>query len=149
VKDVSHRSGHGYRLVALDANSDTTAKVEIKVGVLDRNIGTLQSDGSVIIRSGTATGFASFGPYLGLAPGKYSATLEFSSEKADHLGEFQVFNDYSGAITRVKITNLSGGHSKARIEFFVSGTDRTWQLRTLYEGKIQVIFHSVILNKLT
>jgi hypothetical protein len=148
LKDITHSTGLGYRLVVLQGNTKTTGMSTIPVARLDRNIGTPREDGSVFVRPENGTGFVSFGPYFGLGSGSYTATLEFISDDRGGVGYFEVYSDKTQRAITTTVESNSKGPQKATIRFDVTSDSSTWQLRTVYQGKVEVSFDDIVLQKL-
>jgi hypothetical protein len=138
-----------YRLVVILGNNENTARSSIPIARLDRNIGSENDDGSVVVTGGTPQGFVSFGPYFSLGAGKYRAILNIDAEEIGNIGVFEVFNDRTGAIDRVQIRTKSTGPSSFEVDFVVNRDDSTWQLRTHYKGLFDVRFIDISLERYT
>lgn len=138
-----------YRLVVILGNSGNTARSNIPIARLDRNIGSDNGDGSVVVTSGTPQGFVSFGPYFSLGAGRYRATLNIDANEIGNVGVFEVFNDRTGAIDKVQIRTKSPGPSSFEVDFVVKRDDSTWQLRTQYKGRFDVRFIDISLERYT
>jgi hypothetical protein len=148
ILDKVHSAGLKYRLVVLSGNSNEYGRVDIPFSRLDRNIGSSNDDGSVIITAGSALGFASFGPYFGLGQGRYKATLHYKTNGIGNVGEFQVFNDLTLKWNSTELVSLKPGDQVAAVNFEVSAEDATWQLRTIYTGTIEAQFMHITLERL-
>jgi hypothetical protein len=148
VLDEVHTKGLKYRLVVLAGNSAEYGKVQIPLSRLDRNLGIANSDGSVTVAAGSADGFASFGPYFGLGQGNYKATLHYKSSGLGRIGDFQVFNDLTSKWNSVELVSLKPGDQSAAVNFEVTAKDATWQLRTIYTGRIEAQFMYITLERI-
>ena len=145
--DEINTGGLKYRLVVLLGNSDQIGFSSIPFSRLDRNIGQVADDGSVVVEAGASPGFASFGPYFSLGAGEYRAVLNIESESAGDVGIFEVFNDRSGKSIATQIKQTTPGASSYDVNFSVQRDDTTWQLRTQYSGKLEVRFLSILLER--
>jgi hypothetical protein len=148
VLNEVHTKGLEYRLVVLAGNGTNYGNVQIPLSRFDRNLGTANSDGSVTVAAGSANGFASFGPYFGLGPGKYKATLHYKSTGVGKIGEFQIFNDLTLNSNSTELKSFEPGVQVAVVNFEVSAKDATWQLRTVYTGSIEAQFMHITLERL-
>jgi hypothetical protein len=147
VRDVTHSSGLSYRLIALSVNQGKEVTSIMPMSRFFREIGELQTDGSLEVKQGTAPGWVTFGPYIGLGAGDYKAELHYSSAKSEFIGTFEVVNDAAGKSHSVDLANSQGQLTTASIRFTVSPTDNTWQFRTLYKGNSAVSFKLIKLIK--
>jgi len=102
----------------------------------------------VTVAAGSATGFASFGPYFGLGQGNYKATLHYKSSGIGTIGDFQVFNDLTLRWNSIELVSLKPGDQSAAVNFKVTAEDATWQLRTIYTGKTKAQFMYITLEKI-
>ena len=148
LRDVTNSGGLGYRLLIMKHSGTAPASFAYRMTQLNRNIGTELGNGSVLVEPGTSSGFASFGPYLGLAPGEYRATLMFSSPSSEFLGTFETFNDARSESNSVPISNSEGGENSVEVKFTVNKEDSTWQFRTIYESNLEVEFKEVKVEKI-
>ncbi len=146
LMDVTHSDGLGYRLVVLSSNESASREAIISMARLDRQIGIVENDGSVSVSGGVSQGFVSFGPYFGLGKGSYTATLEYTSSSREKLGYFEIFNDVTQKSVLSPLVSAGSGMQRVVINFEVSGLDSTWQLRTVYSGQSDVIFHRIVLR---
>ena len=147
VRDVTHSGGLSYRLIALSVNQGKEATSIMPMSRFFREIGELQPDGTLEIKQGSAPGWVSFGPYIGLGAGEYKAEIYYSSPKSEFIGTFEVVNDAAGKSRSVDLANGQGQLTSASIRFTVSPTDNTWQFRTLYKGNSAVSFKLIKLIK--
>ena len=146
--DEVHLEDLEYRLVVLSGNGNEYGQAEIPISRLERNIGVVNTDGSVSVAAGTANGFVSFGPYFGLSPGRYKATLHFSTSSIGSIGDFEVFNDRVSIPSSVALQADGVGVHSASVNFEVKPEDATWQLRTIYTGTIEARFSRITLERL-
>jgi hypothetical protein len=147
--DEKNTDGLKYRLLVLLGNSESVGYADIPVGRLNRNIGQVAKDGSVVVASGTPNGFASFGPFFSLGAGKYRAVLNIESESIGDVGIFEVFNDRSGKSVGARIKQPAPGNASYEVNFSVGRDDTTWQLRTQYTGEFEVRFINILLERQT
>jgi hypothetical protein len=148
VFDEVHSKGLRYRLVVLAGSGGEYGKAQIPLSRLDRNLGIPNNDGSVTVAAGSAAGFASFGPYFGLGQGRYKATLHYQTRGIGKVGEFQVFNDLTLKWNSIELESSKPGDQVSAVNFEVSADDATWQLRTIYTGKIEATFMHITLERL-
>ena len=148
VLDVTNSSGLQYRLIAIEGNGKSTNHYVFPMTRFDRQIGTLQSDGSVLVDSNSAPGFVSFGPYFGLGEGTYEAELLFDSAGSSLVGSFEVFEDLTEKSISTQLDKVSGVMRTAKVRFTSTDNGSTWQFRTIYEGGEAVTFRSISLTKL-
>ena len=148
VLDEVHNKGLEYRLVVLSSDSNEYGIVNIPMSRLYRNIGTTSIDGYVSVAAGSANGFASFGPYFGLGPGNYKATLHYKASELGTVGDFQVFNDLTLKWNSIEMVSLKPGKQSAAVNFEVTAKDATWQLRTIYTRRIEAQFMYITLEKI-
>jgi hypothetical protein len=148
VLNEVHTKGLRYRLIVLVGNGTNYGNAQIPLSRLDRNLGIPNSDGSVTVAAGSATGFASFGPYFGLGQGRYRATLHYQTSGIGKIGEFQVFNDLTLKWNSIELESSKPGDQVSAVNFEVSADDATWQLRTIYTAKIEATFMHITLERL-
>jgi hypothetical protein len=149
VLDVQHRGSLGYRLVAVLGNAEQFADAEILPSQLQRNVGSLNSDGSVSVPPGSPPGFATFGPYFSLGAGHYVARLTYETTQPGDIGSFEVFNDMKPSDFSARLRSSGSGVHTTSVEFEVLKEDSTWQLRTEYLGKIAVRFIKIQITRLS
>ena len=149
ILDVSNSSGLRYRLVAVDGNSKETAEFDFPMSRFKRSIGTLGSDGSVLVDSSSGAGFVSFGPWFSLGQGTYEAELLYESTGTNLRGRFEVFDDVTGKVVATLLNNNPKGKQTSKVVFSSSGEGSIWQLRTVYESGEGATFHNISLKKLS
>jgi len=147
VRDITHGGGLSYRLIAITVNQAKGLASVMPMSRFFRDIGEVQDDGSLEIKQGAASGWVSFGPYLGLGAGRYTAELFYSSPELDVFGTFEVVNDATGETELLQISGNNGQLSTVSLEFTVSSKDNTWQFRTRYEGNFGASFKFVRVTK--
>jgi hypothetical protein len=147
VRDVTHGGGLSYRLIAIAVNETRDLTSVMPMSRFFRDTGEVKVDGSLDIKQGSAPGWVSFGPYIGLGAGRYTAELSYSSPGSESIGTFEVVNDATG---ETELLQLSGNNSQlttVSLEFAVSSKDNTWQFRTRYEGNSGASFKFVRVTK--
>lgn len=147
--DVTHSSALGYRLVVFRGNDVESASAEISLSDLDRTIGTISADGSVTIPANAANGYATFGPYFTLGPGRYRAQITYESSSEGNFGLFEMYNDVSSKTFGSRLVSDGSGTQKADVLFNVTESDGTWQVRTEYFGTIPVKITRIIIERMS
>ena len=147
IRDVTHSGGLFYRLIALSVDQSREVTSIMPMNRFFHEIGELQIDGSLQVKKGTAPGWVSFGPYLGLGVGEYTAEIQFSSAQSDLIGTFEVVNDSVGKSYSLQLSNRKGELTSGSLRFSVSADDETWQFRTRYTGNLDVSFKIIKLIK--
>jgi hypothetical protein len=148
VLDETHRKDLGYRLIVISGNTDDYGAAILPMSRFDHNIGMKNADGSIFVPALSPDGYASFGPYIALSPGKYVATIHYESEERGRLGFFEVFNDAKSKGTKTRISVDRSGLLSTSLTFDVHKSDITWQFRTEFHGKISARFVSVTLERI-
>jgi hypothetical protein len=83
-----------------------------------------------------------------LGQGRYKATLHYQTRGIGKVGEFQVFNDLTLKWNSIELESSKPGDQVSAVNFEVSADDATWQLRTIYTGKIEATFMHITLERL-
>ena len=147
VRDVTNSSGLSYRLIALAVKETRDLTSVMPMSRFFRDTGEVQDDGSLEIKQGSAPGWVSFGPYIGLGAGRYTAELSYSSPGSEFIGTFEVVNDATGETELLQLSGNNGQLTTVSLEFTVSSKDNTWQFRTRYEGNSGASFKFVRVTK--
>lgn len=146
--DVTHSRGLGYRLLVMTGNGVGTGQSLISMSRLDREIGRLAETGHVIVSRDSPSGFVSFGPYMGLGAGEYSATLTYDSRAIGKLGQLEVFEDGAGTAVKSEIVSSGKGLQTVDVDFVVKRGSGTWQFRTIQQEAAQVVYMFLELRKI-
>ena len=147
IRDETNSGGLSYRLIAIDVNQGNELTSTMPLSRFFRDIGEVQVDGSLEIKQGAAPGWVSFGPYIGLGVGRYTADLLYSSPGSEFIGTFEVVNDATGETELSQLSSNNGELTTVSLEFTVSSEDNTWQFRTRYEGNSGASFKFIRVTK--
>lgn len=147
VLDETHRKDLGYRLIVISGNTSDYGIATLPMSRFDHNIGTNNADGSISVPALSPDGYASFGPYIALSPGKYVATIHYESAERGRLGFFEVFSDAKSKGIKTRISVEKPGLLSSSLNFVVDRSDVSWQFRTEFHGRISARFVSVTLER--
>lgn len=146
--DVTNPGGLKYRLVVLRGNSKDLSETTFLMSQLSRSVGTITDFGSVSVEGMSQNGYVSYGPFLGLGLGSYSATLDFSSSDRENLGYFEIYDDVTKTSIKSSLESSGQGQQRLTIKFIVQSKSASWQFRTVYSGQSRATFHQIKLRKL-
>ena len=135
--DVTQPGPSGYRLAVVRTTGTLSLPITWPADWLPRLTGTPGVQNGVEVNAHSTLGIVTFGPNLDLPPGRYEATLSYSSDSpaTDIVGVFDVLN---GSIPfEVGIASVPGTRgvpSTITIPFAVTAAGSDWEFRTTWVG---------------
>lgn len=146
--DVRHDGGLGYRLTVFampDASAlpFTWSGDSLPVAAGHRVGSTVRSGGS------DEPGFVTFGPYVPLAIGRYSATLTYrsSAPPTEPSGAFDASSRETGVASETPLAGTGGTLAEARVTFEVDDGQMLWEFRTARLGTSDLVVESITLDR--
>jgi len=140
VLDVTNESDLGYRIVVLELPPFNRFPEVHEANELPIAQGRVEAS-DVVVDLGSPFGFATYGPYLPLDPGDYSATLHYSATSQPDvlIGQFDVFTTTRGQLSVTDLPGTDGRPTQITLPFSVSGEER-WEFRTQITGSGSGLF---------
>ncbi|MFZ4812407.1 MAG: hypothetical protein ACOYL9_13795 [Ilumatobacteraceae bacterium] len=150
ILDVTNTGpGLGYRLVVYDMPDSAQLPFTWNGAALYRQGGEVEGD-EVVLAADAPAGIVTFGPYVALPPGRYSATLSYrsSTSKGVEVGAFEVSSVQTGAVASTTLAGTRGSSAQAVLTFDTSAIDPSvkWEFRTLSSGRGGFVVESILLE---
>lgn len=146
VVDATHDRDAGYRVVVLPLGEPhlpmTFRADQLAVGQ-GTTLGT-----RVVHHAGDDDGFVTFGPYVPLPPGRYTARLHYrSGAAADQVvGTFDAFGTDEASVAAVDLPGTNGRAETVDLEFTVGEDGQRWELRTVAVGGLDLTVDRMTLD---
>ena len=135
--DATQPGRPGYRLAVLRATGTLSLPITWPADWLPRLTGTPGVENGVEVNLHSTPGIVTDGPNLELPPGRYNATLSYSSAAptTDVVGVFDVLNaSIPFEVGIASIPGTGGMHSTITLPFEVTAAGSTWAFRTTWTG---------------
>jgi hypothetical protein len=145
VLDVTHATDKGYRLVVFPLPKTPPLPLVMEAGELPTLVGVV--DGDDVVSS--EAGFATYGPYVALAPGRYSVTIEYRSDapSTQTIGTIDVYSGKSDVIADAPLPGTGGRPAEVQLPFEVTSEGDSWEFRTTTTGEYEVVVDRIILDQ--
>ncbi|MEZ5409179.1 MAG: hypothetical protein R2761_14215 [Acidimicrobiales bacterium] len=133
VVDVTHDRDIGYR-VAVMALGQPHLPLAFPPAKLTVGHGT--RTGASVAHEGGEDGFVTYGPYVPLPSGRYTARLRYrSTARSDQVvGAFDAFGTSEESVAAVDITGTGGRQRTVDLGFTVHEDGQSWEFRTVALG---------------
>ncbi len=135
VLDATHDSDLGYRVVVYQLAPFNRFPENYEANFLPILQGRIETT-DVTVDPGTPAGLATYGPYVPMDPGEYTATLHYSAVGSEDelFGQFDVFTLDQGQLGIIDLLGTAGLPGEVRVPFTVTETTGTWEFRTFFSG---------------
>ncbi len=134
VLDETHDGGLGYRLVVIPLRPSPRLPLTFEASELPTQVGEPEGDDMVTLPD-SGSGFVTFGPYVQLGPGSYTATVSYRADGAQGVvGRFDAFSAAPGEVAEVDLVATAEAPAEAVIHFEVTTGGQVWELRTATGG---------------
>ena len=145
--DEVHDRDLGFRLVAFPLPSLPPLPLTIEAGDLAVQTGRIEGT-DVVSDAGTPAGFAVYGPYLALPPGRYMVTVRYSSTGSGGAAPatFEAFTVASGTAASAPLTGTGGAVDEVTLLFEVTSHSDPWEFRVRTEGTADVMVDRLVLG---
>ena len=141
--DTTHQSALGLRLVVYAMPESQTFPIMWRAGSLPVMSGTVV-DHAVRVSGRDSTGFVTYGPYVELPAGRYTATLRYSSSaRGAVVGGFDVSSPEAGPGPRVELTGTDGEVAEVEISFVVVDDEAQWEFRSSWNGVADLVVEGI------
>jgi hypothetical protein len=133
--DATHDDALGYRLVVYATPDASTAPFTWPADILLVKSGQ-RSGTTVVARPGDVPGVITFGPYVPFRPGRYMATIRYSSSEpaSRQVGGFDVSSIRTGVIADVLLPGTGGAEREVSVEFTSNDPAAQYELRSRWDG---------------
>jgi hypothetical protein len=133
--DVTHGSALRYRLTVLELPDATKLPFRYPASALNLARGDRHND-EVAVGAPESPGIVTFGPYLSLDPGHYTARLTYRSteDAKSQVGTFDVSTINDGTVRQLPIVGTTLEPGTVSIDFVVDQTTQLWEFRTSWLG---------------
>ena len=140
VFDRTHDRDLGYRLVVVDLPRTPRLPLTIEASELPAMQGLLDGD-DLVVGEGSPPGFATFGPYLALAAGRYEVSIGYSSSlpATASAGIIDVFTVEEGSIATAPLTGTTSSPGSISVSFEVTRDGDLWEFRTQVNGSGELV----------
>ncbi len=147
IMDVTHDSDLGYRVVVFELGPFERFPESYEANFLPLLQGRYETS-DVTVDPGSPAGLVTFGPYIPMEPGEYTATLHYAAAAAsnENFGQFDVFTLEQGQLGLVDLPGTDGLASHVDIPFTVSDDSSRWEFRTFVSGTESGV---LIIDKIT
>jgi hypothetical protein len=146
--DETHADDLRYRLVVYAMPDATRFPFTWRADALPLLHGRLE-EGRATVHPGDETGFVTFGPYTPIQPGRYTATITYSSTSpvGVHVGTFDVSPPAADGSTSVPLVGTGGVEAQTEITFTVSDPEARYEFRSWWDGVGTLAVDSVTLDR--
>lgn len=133
--DVTHRSALGYRLVAFAMPDASALPFTWRADALPVDHGRRVGN-TAVVGPGDQPGVVTYGPYVRIEPGRYTATLRYSSSEpvGRRIGLFDVSTPTSDRLAQVELTGTAGAVREVSLTFDATDPDARHEFRSQWDG---------------
>lgn len=145
--DEIHDGDLGFRLVAFPLPSFPPLPLTIEAGDLATQAGRIEAT-DVVADAGSPAGFAVYGPYLALPPGRYTVTVRYraTGSVGASPGTFDAFTVRTGAAASAPLADTDGAPGEITLPFEVASRDDPWEFRVRTEGNADLVVDRLVLG---
>lgn len=145
--DEVHDADLGFRLVAFPLPTLPPLPLTIEASDLATQAGRV--DGTDMAADvGAPAGFALYGPYLALPPGRYTVTVHYTTTGSGGAspGTFDAFTVATGSAASAPLADTDGAPAEITLPFEVTSRDDPWEFRVRTEGNADLVVDRLVLG---
>ncbi len=148
ILDETHRRALGYRLVVYTMPDEQRVPFEWKADLLRIQSGRLVGT-TAVARPGDVPGVVTFGPYIPLRPGRYTATIRYSSTEptGTPVGVFDVSSTATGVVASSALEGTGGTTREVTVEFAPTNAAAKYEFRSQWNGAGTLTVESVAYDR--